>query len=65
MQIRREIGDKRGVGDTLLDMGNFYDDGGDHDQSLTLYKESLQIERDIGNESLQAICLNNIGSVYF
>ncbi len=63
LNIRREIGDKRGVGDTLLDLGNFVDDaGGDHDQALKLYKESLQVQRDIGNESLQAICLNNIGS---
>ena len=38
------------------------DDRGDHDQALKLYKEALQIQRDIGNESLQAICLNNIGS---
>ena len=29
-----------------------------------MYKEALQPERDIGNESMQAICLNNIGSVY-
>ena len=46
-------------------MGNFYDDRGDHDQALAMYKESLQIERDIGNESLQAACLNNIAGVYF
>ena len=64
LKIRRDIGDKRGVGATLLDFGNFVDDRGDHDQALKLYKESLQIQRDIGNESLQAICLNNIGSVY-
>ena len=30
-----------------------------------MYKESLQIERDIGNENLQAGCLNNIAGVYF
>ena len=29
-----------------------------------MYKEALQIERDLGNESLQAICLNNIGGAY-
>ncbi len=29
-----------------------------------MYKEALQTERDLGNEGLQAICLNNIGSVY-
>jgi tetratricopeptide (TPR) repeat protein len=45
-------------------MGNFSDDRGDHDQALKMYKEALQLERDIGNESVQATCLNNIGSVY-
>jgi tetratricopeptide (TPR) repeat protein len=49
----------------LLDLGNFYNDSGDHGRSLKLYKESLQVERDLGNEGMQAICLNNIGSVYF
>jgi tetratricopeptide (TPR) repeat protein len=29
-----------------------------------MYKEALQIQRDLGNESLQAICLNNIGTAY-
>jgi tetratricopeptide (TPR) repeat protein len=29
-----------------------------------MYKEALQLERDIGNESLQANCLNNIGTAY-
>ena len=64
LQVRREIGDKRGLGDTLIDLGDFYDDRGDHDQALKMYKEALQLQRDLGNESLQAICLNNIGTAY-
>jgi len=64
LQIRRDIGDKRGLGDTLIDMGNFFNDRGEHDQALKMYKEALELERDIGNESLQASCLNNIGAVY-
>ncbi len=63
-RLRRDIGDKRGLGDTLIDLGNFYDDRGDHDQALKMYKEALQLQRDLGNESLQAICLNNIGGAY-
>jgi tetratricopeptide (TPR) repeat protein len=65
LQIRRDIGDKRGVGSTLLDLGNLYDDKGDHDKALDYYKQSLQIEREIGDESMQAICLNNIGNARF
>jgi tetratricopeptide (TPR) repeat protein len=41
-----------------------YDDRGEHDLALKMYKESLQIQREVGNESHQALCLNNIGSVY-
>ncbi len=43
LDIRREIGDRRGLGDTLIDLGNFYDSGGDHEQALKMYKEALQI----------------------
>ena len=64
LALRREIGDKPGLGDTLIDVGNFYNDR-DHDQALKMYKEALQIQRDLGNENLQAACLNNIGLVYF
>jgi tetratricopeptide (TPR) repeat protein len=64
LQIRRDIGDKRGLGDTLIEMGNMADDRGDHDGALKMYKEALDLEREIGNESMQAVCLNNIGSVY-
>ena len=31
LQIRRDIGDKRGLADTLIDMGNMADDRDDHD----------------------------------
>jgi len=53
------------LGDTLIDLANFYDDRGDHDQALKMYKESLQIQRDLNSESMQATCLNNIGVIYF
>ena len=65
LKIRRDIGDKRGLGDTLIDLGNFFDDRGDHDQALKNVQGSAAIQRDLGNESMQAICLNNIGSGVF
>ena len=55
---------RRGLGDTLIDMGNFSDDRGDHDLALKTFKEALDLERDLSNEGMQAICLNNIGTVY-
>jgi tetratricopeptide (TPR) repeat protein len=37
LQIRREIGDKRGLSDTLIDIGNFSNERGDYDQALKTY----------------------------
>jgi tetratricopeptide (TPR) repeat protein len=31
---------------------------------LTVYREALQIQREIGNRSMEALCLNGIGSAY-
>ena len=64
-QLQREIGDKRGLGTTLINVGTFYDDRGEYDQGLQLFKESLQIQRETGNQSFEAFCLNNIGNVVF
>jgi tetratricopeptide (TPR) repeat protein len=63
--VRREIGDKKGIGDTLIDLGALYHDRGQHDEALKFFKESLQIQRQLGDEANQALCLNNIGSSYF
>jgi tetratricopeptide (TPR) repeat protein len=57
LQIRREIGDKRGLSDTLIDIGNFSNERGDYDLTLKTYKQALYLERDLSNEGMQAICL--------
>ena len=57
LQIRREIGDKRGLSDTLIDIGNFSNERGDYDLALKTYKEALDLERDLSNEGMRAICL--------
>jgi len=62
--VYKEIGARKEAGDTLIDLGNFYQERGQHDQALQMYKESLQIQRDSGDEVYQALCLNNIGNVY-
>jgi tetratricopeptide (TPR) repeat protein len=65
LQLQRDIGDKRGLGKTLINLGVFYvESRGQYDDALQSYKEALQIERDVGNENLQAFCLNGIGNVY-
>ncbi len=62
--LQREIGDKKGLGVTLISLGGFYKAREQYDEALRVYKESLQIQRDVGNENNQALCLNNIGNVY-
>ena len=52
--MSREIGDKPGTGDILNDYAQFYDDHGQYDKALKLFKESLQIQIDAGNETIRA-----------
>jgi len=42
----------------------FYKTHGQPDEALKLYKEALQIERELSSESAQAVLLNNIGNIY-
>ncbi len=64
MKLQREIGDKKGLGVTLIGLGGLYKAREQYQEALKAYKESLQIQRDVGNENNQALCLNNIGNVY-
>ena len=63
-EASEEIGAKEDVANTLISMGSLYEDRGEYDKALDMYKESLQTQRDVGDASLQAVCLNNIGNVY-
>jgi tetratricopeptide (TPR) repeat protein len=64
LRVRREIGDKRGIANTLLDLGSFYEGRGQLDSALDLTKQSLQIQRELGDPQNEATCLNNIGWYY-
>jgi tetratricopeptide (TPR) repeat protein len=48
----------------LIDLGRLLDDRGKYDEALNLYREALQIERDVGDRNYEALCLNNIGGAY-
>jgi eukaryotic-like serine/threonine-protein kinase len=62
--LQREISDKKGLGVTLINLGDLYNERSRYKEALENFKEALQIQRDLGNESSQAVCLNNIGNVY-
>jgi tetratricopeptide (TPR) repeat protein len=48
----------------LNDLADFYNNRSQYDKALGLYKESLQIQVDLGNVSDQGLVLNSIGNTY-
>ncbi len=45
LALYQELGDKAGTGDVLNNLAQFYDDHGQYDHALKLFKESLQARR--------------------
>ncbi len=59
-----ELGDKRGMGYSLSNIGNVYKNKGDYDKALDYYGRSLEIKEELGNKRGVGALLNNIGAVY-
>jgi tetratricopeptide (TPR) repeat protein len=64
LQLLREIGMEKEVGDTLMDMGSLLSEMGQTDQALQAYQEALKTQRESGDENFESLCLNNIANVY-
>ncbi|MEM6253880.1 MAG: CHAT domain-containing protein, partial [Cyanobacteria bacterium P01_D01_bin.156] len=60
----QDIGDRRGVGGSLNNIGSIYNSQGDYPQALDYYQQSLAIRQDIGDRRGEGIMLNNIGGIY-
>ncbi len=56
-----ELGDRRGVSNMLITMGETVRQRGDYAAAVRLYQEALAIARGIGEHTGQIICLNNLG----
>ncbi len=65
LKIKREIGDKLGIGTVLNNIGEIYLKQNDLDQSLMLFNEALVILKKVGNKKETSISLKNIGEIYF
>lgn len=64
LAIRREIGDRAGVGKTLNNIGRIYNDLAEYAQALEFYQQALAIRQELGDRAGVASTLNNIGAVY-
>ncbi len=59
------MGDKADAARVLNDLADLYKNRSQYDKALGLYKESLQIQVDLGNMSDQGLVLNSIGAIYY
>jgi tetratricopeptide (TPR) repeat protein len=61
----REIGDRRGEGVALGNLGNAYAALGQVDQAIGYYEQGLAIDREIGDRRGEGADLGNLGNAYY
>src|SRR6266511_3117172 len=59
----RQLGDRRGEGDALHNLGAVYWRWGRYDEAVEHYLEALAIQRQIGDRAGEALALGNLGVV--
>ncbi len=62
--IAREIGDRRGEGAALGNLGNAYADLGEPRKAIEFYEQALVIAREIGDRRGEGNALGNLGIAY-
>ena len=58
------LGDKRLIATVLNNIGEIYQEQSNYREALNYYQQSLDIEKEIGNQAGFAISLNSIGMVH-
>ena len=61
---REELGDVRGEGITLDNLGNVCADSGQYSKAVEYYEKSLAIFRKLGDLGGQGDTVNNLGNIY-
>ena len=61
MAIRKELGDKKGMGNSYNNIGNIYKDQGNYEKALEYASKSLAIYEEIGDKKGMGNSNNNIG----
>ncbi|BAY66012.1 TPR domain protein [Calothrix brevissima NIES-22] len=64
LEIRRKLGDKAGVGQTLNNIGQVYNGLLQQDKALEVLQQALTIRREIKDRAGEGETLDNIGGVY-
>lgn len=64
LQIRRDIGDKRGLAESYANIGSSYSFIGDTVKALDYNLKGVNIAEEIGDEKIAANGLNNIGDIF-
>ena len=65
LDIRKKIGDKYGIAESINKLGSFTFNQGDYEQSKKYYEESLCIFKGIGSKNGIANSLNYLGNVAY
>ena len=58
------MGDRRGEGTTLNNIGTVYNALGQNETALEYYKQALPIRREVGDRVGEAVTLNNIAFIF-
>ena len=64
LDIRKNIGDLKGIGQCYNNIGNVYKNQLNYEKSLEYYEMSLKISNDIGDKKGVGDTYNNIGNFY-
>jgi signal transduction histidine kinase len=65
LQMRTEIGDKKGIAIAFNNMGIAYEHKRNFEKALTFHNRSLEIKKELNDERGIAVTLCNIGEIYY
>ncbi len=64
LEISRKMGDRKGEGRALNNIGAIYDAKSDYMTALQYWEQSLKIQQAIGDREGEGVALNNISQIY-
>lgn len=64
LDIKKEIGNKKGIAISLNNIGGIYSDQGNYAKAVDYLNQSLKLDAEIGDKYGMANTLNNLGNIY-